>query len=53
MPPSRTRLGRRRLVSIERDDGICQLREIHQRPAQAIDLLDDHDIDSVRLDVGE
>ena len=30
-----------------------QLGEVHERAAQAVDLVDHHDVDTVGLDVGE
>src|SRR5690606_36416199 len=30
-----------------------QLREVEERAAQAVDLVDDHDVDLARVDVGE
>ena len=34
-------------------EDLDQLREIHERAAQAVDLVDHHDIDAAGLDIGE
>ena len=38
------------LVPVEHLD---QLGEVHERAAEPVDLVDDHDVDPARLDVGE